>query len=155
MKVGVRTPSIKKSIKARTTGKYKRKLKRMANPLYGKKGMGWVKNPKKAFQNKVYHKTTISAKKATKGIAGIFVGIGLLCWWMIKWSFLLCFYMCKYICLFFAWLFVAIYNGIVALVEWIINSGREDNPNEIIETDIIEEMTEQENVMIQEKQNEE
>ena len=28
MKVGLRTPSIKKSIKARTTGKYKHKLKR-------------------------------------------------------------------------------------------------------------------------------
>lgn len=40
MKVGLRTPSFKKSFKARTTGKYKRKLKRMVNPFYGKKGMG-------------------------------------------------------------------------------------------------------------------
>lgn len=133
MKVGVRKPSIKKSIKARTTGKYKRKLKRMVNPLYGKKGMGWVKNPKKAFKNKVYHKTTISARKATKGFAGIFVGFFMLCWWMIKWSCILCFYMFKYLFLGLAWLFVAIYNGIVTLVEWIINRGREENPDGAIE----------------------
>ena len=37
MKVGIRKPSIKKSISARTTGKVKRKLKRVANPFYGKK----------------------------------------------------------------------------------------------------------------------
>ncbi|WP_275434825.1 hypothetical protein [Brevibacterium ravenspurgense] len=29
------------------------------NPLYGKKGMGWVNNPKKALYNKVYNKTSI------------------------------------------------------------------------------------------------
>ena len=51
MKVGLRTPSFKKSFKARTTGKYKRKLKRMVNPFYGKKGMGWIKNPSRALKN--------------------------------------------------------------------------------------------------------
>ena len=59
MKVGFRKPSIKKSIKARTTGKIKRSVKRTVTPLYGKKGTGWVKNPKKAMYNKVYNKTTI------------------------------------------------------------------------------------------------
>ncbi|NBI06829.1 hypothetical protein [Senegalia massiliensis] len=58
MKVGFRKPSIKKSIKARTTGKVKRKIKSSIDPTYGKKGMGWVKNPKKAAYNKVYKKTT-------------------------------------------------------------------------------------------------
>ena len=57
MKAGIRKPSIKKSISARTTGKVKRKLKRVANPFYGKKGMGWLKNPKKALSNKIYKKT--------------------------------------------------------------------------------------------------
>ena len=57
--MGVRKPSLKKSFKARTTGKMKRKLKKSINPLYGKKGMGWVNNPKKAMYNKVYNKTTI------------------------------------------------------------------------------------------------
>jgi len=59
MKVGIRKPSIKKSIKARTTGKAKRAIKSSINPLYGKKGIGWV-NPKKAAYNKVYNKTSFS-----------------------------------------------------------------------------------------------
>ncbi len=62
VKVGVRKPSIEKSIKARTTGKVKRQLKSSVDPTYGKKGMGWVKDPKKAAYNKVYNKTTVSAK---------------------------------------------------------------------------------------------
>ncbi|MBA5850995.1 hypothetical protein H2684_06710 [Clostridium sp. cel8] len=59
MKMGIRKPSIKKSIKARTTGRAKRAIKRSVNPLYGKKGMGWINNPKKAAYNKVYRKTSI------------------------------------------------------------------------------------------------
>ena len=59
MKVGIRKPSIKRSIKARTTGKLKRKVKSSINPLYGKKGTGLINNPKKAVYNKVYNKTTI------------------------------------------------------------------------------------------------
>lgn len=59
MKYGVRKPSIKRSIKARTTGRLKRTVKSSINPLYGKKGMGYVNNPKKAVYNKVYNKTTI------------------------------------------------------------------------------------------------
>lgn len=61
MKIGVRKPSIKRSIKARTTGRAKRAIKSSINPLYGKKGMGLVNNPKKAVYNKVYNKTTVSA----------------------------------------------------------------------------------------------
>lgn len=60
MKFGMRKPSIKKSIKARTTGRAKRAVKKAIIPGYGKKGMGWVKNPKKAMYNKVYRKTTFS-----------------------------------------------------------------------------------------------
>lgn len=59
MKFGMRTPSLKKSISARTTGKLKRSMKSAINPLYGKKGMGLL-NPKKAIYNKVYKKTTFS-----------------------------------------------------------------------------------------------
>lgn len=61
VKFGVRKPSMKKSIKARTTGKMKRKMKSSVNPYYGKKGAGWVNNPKKAAYNKVYNKTTLDA----------------------------------------------------------------------------------------------
>ena len=60
MKFGMRKPSWKKSFKARTTGKAKRAIKRALIPGYGKKGMGWIKNPKKAAYNKVYRKTSFS-----------------------------------------------------------------------------------------------
>lgn len=59
MKFGVRKPSFKKMIKARTTGRAKRALKKAIIPGYGKKGMG-VLHPKKALYNKVYKKTTFS-----------------------------------------------------------------------------------------------
>lgn len=60
MKIGMRKPSIKKSIAARTTGKAKRKIKKALIPGYGKKGTGMIKNPKKAIYNKIYNKTTFS-----------------------------------------------------------------------------------------------
>ncbi|GAA0856896.1 hypothetical protein GCM10008916_08350 [Clostridium nitritogenes] len=63
MKVGIRTPSIKKSVSARTTGKFNRAVKSSINPLYGKKGMGWINDPKRAAYNKIYNKTTVSAKE--------------------------------------------------------------------------------------------
>lgn len=58
MKIGIRTPSMKKMFKARTTGRAKRAIKKAVNPLYGKKGMGLL-HPKKAVYNKVYKKTTV------------------------------------------------------------------------------------------------
>lgn len=66
MKVGVRKPSIKKSIKAKTTGKAKRVVKKAVNPLYGKKGVGMIKDPEKALNNKVYKKTTVGVKELLK-----------------------------------------------------------------------------------------
>lgn len=66
MKFGFRKPSIKRSIKARTTGKLKRKMKSSIDPTYGKKGMGWVKNPKKAAYNKVYKKTSFGLRDIFK-----------------------------------------------------------------------------------------
>lgn len=66
MKIGPRKPNIKKSIKARTTGKLKRQVKKSINPTYGKKGAGWAKNPKKAAYNKVYNKTTFGINDAVK-----------------------------------------------------------------------------------------
>lgn len=60
MKFGMRKPSIKRSFKARTTGRAKRAVKSATNPLYGKKGAGLVKNPKRATKNAVYKRTTFS-----------------------------------------------------------------------------------------------
>lgn len=65
MKIGIRKPSLKRMLKARTTGKLKRKVKSSLNPLYGKKGMGILK-PKKALYNKVYKKTSFSIFKLFK-----------------------------------------------------------------------------------------
>lgn len=60
MKFGLRTPSLKKSFRARTTGRAKRALKKALIPGYGKRGMGWLRNPRKAAYNKVYRKTSFS-----------------------------------------------------------------------------------------------
>lgn len=57
MKYGIRKPSLKKSIAARTS------LKRYVRHSLGLKaprGWGWLTNPKKAAYNRVYHRTTRS-----------------------------------------------------------------------------------------------
>lgn len=71
MKVGVRKPSIKKSVKARTTAKVKRKVKKAVIPAYGKKGTGIIKDPKKAIYNKIYNKTTISIAPTISDIGSL------------------------------------------------------------------------------------
>lgn len=63
MKFGLRTPSLKKMIKARTTSKWKRQIKKAVIPGYGKKGIGLFRNPKKAIYNKVYRKTSFDIFK--------------------------------------------------------------------------------------------
>jgi len=123
MKVGIRKPSIKKSISARTTGKVKRKLKRAVNPFYGKKGMGWIKNPKRALSNKIYRKTTIS----TKGAMGCLTAC---IWYPIYWCFVLSWWMIKYVVLGICWIGVLFINGIIAFVEWIINRNAVDSTEE-------------------------
>lgn len=78
MKFGYRKPSIKKSFKARTTGRVKRQVKKAVIPGYGRKGMGWIKNPKRAAYNKVYRQTTRSVfEKPRKSDAD---GCGCLFW---------------------------------------------------------------------------
>lgn len=60
MKFGFRKPSIKKSFKSRTTGRAKRSIFSLFSPSYGKRGAGFIKNPKKATYNKIYNKTSTS-----------------------------------------------------------------------------------------------
>lgn len=124
MKVGVRKPSIKKSISARTTGRAKRAIKSSVNPLYGKKGMGFVNNPKKAVYNKIYSKTSFSAfKGASNGIAALFMFFFYIMWMMIKWSYIAIFYMCK-------WLFYSIPVWLYQTIKQLIkdyNSNKEVN----------------------------
>lgn len=80
MKFGVRTPSLKRRLLARTS------VKRMVrSKVRVPKGMGIVTNPKKAVYNKVYNKTTISADKLAKNsgcltlLLFIFIPIGVIC----------------------------------------------------------------------------
>lgn len=57
MKFGIRIPSVKKSLAARTS------LKRIARHNLGLKaprGFGWLTNPKKALYNRIYTRTTVS-----------------------------------------------------------------------------------------------
>lgn len=66
MKVGLRTPSLSKSVKARTTGRMKRSIKSSFDPTYGKKGVGYIKNPERAVKNHIYHKVTVDAFDSLK-----------------------------------------------------------------------------------------
>lgn len=60
MKIGMRKPSVRKSFRARTTGKAKRKMKKAVNPFYGKRGVGFAKSPKKSVRSAAYRRTTFS-----------------------------------------------------------------------------------------------
>lgn len=60
VKFGIRTPSPKRSLKAATTGRAKRAVKRAVNPVYGKRSAG-LADPKRAAYNAVYGRTTKSA----------------------------------------------------------------------------------------------
>lgn len=70
MKFGFRTPSIKRSISARTTGRAKRAIKRAIIAGYGRKGMGLLTNPKKSIYNRVYRKTTFGLGDIVKFLFG-------------------------------------------------------------------------------------
>ena len=69
MKFGMRKPSIKRSISARTTGRAKRAIKKAIIPGYGQRGMGLL-HPKRALYNKVYRKTTFSIFDLAKAASG-------------------------------------------------------------------------------------
>ncbi len=63
---GFRKFSPNKSFKARTSGRATRSFKRAVNPLYGKKGMGYITNPERAIKNKIYHATTFGVSDISK-----------------------------------------------------------------------------------------
>lgn len=63
MKFGLRTPSIKKRVAAKTS--IKRQVVHRAG-IKMPKGYGWVRNPKKFAYNKVYNKTSFDIFKLIK-----------------------------------------------------------------------------------------
>ena len=62
-----RTPSLKKSFSARTSGQLTRSIKRALIPGYGKKGMGWL-HPERKVHNEIYQHTTISITDMIKNL---------------------------------------------------------------------------------------
>ena len=65
MKFGMRKPSLKKKIAARTS--IKRQIIHRGG-LKIPKGYGWIRNPKKYAYNKIYNKTTFDIFKTIKKI---------------------------------------------------------------------------------------
>lgn len=63
MKFGMRTPSLKKRISARTS--IKRQVVQRAG-IKMPRGYGWLRNPKKYVYNKVYNRTTFDVFKLLK-----------------------------------------------------------------------------------------
>ncbi|MGO9245771.1 MAG: hypothetical protein ACLPT4_02560 [Verrucomicrobiia bacterium] len=57
MKFGLRTPSLKRRIAARTSWK---RYVRHSLGFKAPRGWGWVTNPKKAAYNRIYRRTTFS-----------------------------------------------------------------------------------------------
>ncbi len=55
MRLGIRKPSIKKRIAARTSVK---RVVRHSLGLKAPRGMGWLTNPKRAAYNRIYSRTT-------------------------------------------------------------------------------------------------
>ena len=70
MKYGFRTPSLRRSISARTTGRAKRAIKRAIIPGYGRKGMGPLTNPRKSIYNRIYRRTTFGLGDILKFLFG-------------------------------------------------------------------------------------
>lgn len=73
MKFGMRKPSLKKSISARTKGRLTRQIKRALIPGYGKRGMGWL-HPKRAMYNRVYRRTTFGVGDVARVLSGTKTG---------------------------------------------------------------------------------
>lgn len=76
MKVGLRIPSPKKRLAARTSPA---RWIRHSVGLRAPRGWGWLTNPRKAAYNRVYNRTTFGLR----GCAWLmFIPAGLLAWWL-------------------------------------------------------------------------
>lgn len=76
MKFGLRIPSLKKRIAARTSVK---RLLRHNVGLKAPRGWGWLTNPKRALYNCIYNRTTRGCLALLLGIAGATLVTPLLC----------------------------------------------------------------------------
>ena len=76
MKVGLRLPSPKKRLAARTSPA---RWVRQELGVKAPRGWGWLTNPRKAAYNRVYNRTTFGLK----GCGWLlFLSAGLITWWL-------------------------------------------------------------------------
>lgn len=59
VRFGIRRPRPLSSLRARTTGRVERSIKRALVPGYGRPGTGWVRDPRRAARSTVHRRTTI------------------------------------------------------------------------------------------------
>jgi hypothetical protein len=74
MKFGIRTPSLRKRIAARTS------LKRYVRHSLGIKaprGWGWLTNPRRAAYNRVYNRTTVGCAALALTVAVMLLAIAI------------------------------------------------------------------------------
>ncbi len=67
MKFGIRAPSIRKMVAARTSP---RRFIRHSLGLKAPRGLGWLTNPKRAAYNRVYNRTTVSLWTVLRRLMG-------------------------------------------------------------------------------------
>jgi len=72
MKFGIRKPSLKRRLSARTSPS---RFVRHSLGLKAPKGFGWLTNPKKAAYNRVYNRTTFSIDELFKSGCSRHLGI--------------------------------------------------------------------------------
>ena len=60
MKFGIRVPSLRKRIAARTSW---RRVVRHSLGLKAPRGWGWITNPRRAAYNRIYNRTTVGLDK--------------------------------------------------------------------------------------------
>jgi hypothetical protein len=70
MKWGIRKPSLRKRIAARTSV---RRYVRHSLGLKAPRGFGWVTNPRRAAYNRIYNRTTVKADNLiVLAVVGVF-----------------------------------------------------------------------------------
>jgi hypothetical protein len=70
MKFGIRVPSLRKRIAARTSFK---RVVRHSLGLKAPRGWGWVTNPKRAAYNRIYNRTTVGCALLPMGVLSLVV----------------------------------------------------------------------------------
>jgi len=82
MKFGIRTPSLRKRIAARTSWK---RVARHSLGLKTPRGFGWVTNPKRAAYNRIYNRTTVGVGRGCLVILTAFLAMCVISMVVVGW----------------------------------------------------------------------